>query len=125
MIRDLDTLGGTTGFANWISDAGDVAGTASNQGDQALHAFLWKNGTMTDLEIVASGVLPNGDPRAVLLIPCDENHPNIDGCEYSLLDTSSQAITHSFAPTGFRIAPLALWRLKLGNRLRIFSATNK
>jgi len=68
------------------------------------HAFLWEHGgPMVDLnsfvpsssnltltvataindrgEIAAQGVLPNGDTRAVLLIPCDEDHRDDDGCE--------------------------------------------
>jgi hypothetical protein len=32
-------------------------------------------------EIAASGVLPNGDQHAVLLIPCDENHHGDSECE--------------------------------------------
>lgn len=67
------------------------------------HAFLWENGSIVDLsdlflpgpnlrvidvgfindraEIAAQGVLPNGDHHAVLLIPCDREHADTDGCE--------------------------------------------
>jgi probable HAF family extracellular repeat protein len=69
------------------------------------HAFLWEHGHMTDLnafvpsgsplaltiatfindhgEIAAEGVLPNGDQRGVLLIPCDPDHADVDadGCK--------------------------------------------
>jgi hypothetical protein len=42
-------------------------------------------------EIVGQGLLPNGDVHAVLLLPCDENHPEIDGCDYRAVEATETA----------------------------------
>ena len=158
-MKDLGTLGGTFGFPTWVNNAGEVVG-ATTAGDQALHAFLWRHGVMTDLgtidtdpesealsinsqgqivggtfnpgadlrgwlwenggpmvdletlvlpgsgltvngttvindrgEIAGGGRLPNGDTHAILLIPCDENHPDVAGCDYSLVEEPAQSST--------------------------------
>jgi probable HAF family extracellular repeat protein len=48
-LRDLGTLGGTVGFANWLNDRGEVVGLSDLAGDQTAHPFLWANGDMRDL----------------------------------------------------------------------------
>ena len=40
-------------------------------------------------EIAAHGFTPTGDQRGVLLLPCDENHPDLEGCDYSLVDAAA------------------------------------
>jgi probable HAF family extracellular repeat protein len=98
-LRDLGTQDGDPcSVAISINSKEQIVGGSSDCSN-FLHAFLWENGRMTDLnvfvpssstltltqatfiddrgEITAEGVLPNGDQRAVLLIPCD---PGDEGC---------------------------------------------
>jgi probable HAF family extracellular repeat protein len=95
VMKDLGTVKGDgCSVAYHINAGGQVVGT-SGDGCDEVHAFFWqRGGPMMDLndlvasgsglvltagefindrgEIGASGVLPNGDHHAVLLIPCDD-----------------------------------------------------
>ena len=51
-MQDLGTLGGNYGLATWVNNAGEVAGWATNAGDQAFLAFFWRKGKMTSLGTV-------------------------------------------------------------------------
>jgi probable HAF family extracellular repeat protein len=103
-ITDLGTVAGDPcSRAYGINAMGQIVGGSSSC-TAFLHAFLWENGgsaidlnslvapgaglTLTQAnfindrgDIAAVGVLPNGDQRAVLLIPCDEEHSDEEGCE--------------------------------------------
>jgi probable HAF family extracellular repeat protein len=64
---DLNTLllpgsGLTVGDVNYINDRGEIA---------------------------ATGMLPNGDLHAVLLVPCDYAHRGMDGCDYDMVEASA------------------------------------
>src|SRR5580692_12637613 len=48
-VIDLGTLGGTFSQAFGISDEGWINGGSTLTGDNAIHAFFWRNGIMTDL----------------------------------------------------------------------------
>jgi probable HAF family extracellular repeat protein len=55
VFRDLGTLGGDGGAAAAINSAGQIVGWSMTS-TGALHAFVWQNGSMTDL-----GTFPGGN----------------------------------------------------------------
>src|SRR5260370_15537825 len=104
-------------YAHQINSKGQVTGSSDDDcADGNSHAFLWENGgPMVDLndlvsgadmtlggatgindrgEITGTGVLANGEVRVFLLIPCDENHLGVEGCDYTLVEAST-AVSHS------------------------------
>ena len=113
---DLGTVDGdmcTNGVG--INSGGQAIGTSADCHGNVLHLFLWEHGSMLNLtglilpgsnvifddptfindrgEIVGNGLLPNGDQHAVLLIPCDESHRGVEGCDYSMVDGSDRQAT--------------------------------
>jgi len=100
---DLGTLDGdSTSDAHGLNVKSQVVGS-SESGNGSTHGFLWEDGSMFDLntlissasklnlyfptiindrgEIAGQGQLPNGDIHAFLLIPCDDDEGQAEGCE--------------------------------------------
>jgi probable HAF family extracellular repeat protein len=112
----LTDLGSTAGLGNseavYINSKAQVVGHSFICDLSLSDAFLWENGSIVDLntltlkpvlqllfalfiddkgEIAALGLLENGDVHAALLIPCDEGHADIEGCDYSPMEVSTVA----------------------------------
>jgi probable HAF family extracellular repeat protein len=114
-MTDLGTVDGDVdSVALEINSKGQIVGTSNGVNFKVVrHAVLWQDGQIIDLntviphnsalhltdafaindrgEIVGVGV-PSGCSadrscgHAFVLIPCDDDHPSVDGCDYSLMD---------------------------------------
>jgi probable HAF family extracellular repeat protein len=114
VTTDLGTLQDPCSRALSINEDGQIVGVTSPCGGEFTRAFLWENGgPIIDLnslivngsglvvregdyinesgEIAGRAVLPNGDVHAVLLIPCDEDHADVEGCDYDPVDAATAA----------------------------------
>jgi len=108
-MTDLGTLPGDCfSGAFGINGKSQVVGQSFPCDGSPPRAFLWENGEIIDLnmfvppgsdlalndvetinangEMFGMATLASGDARAFVLIPCDENHPGIEGCDYSLVE---------------------------------------
>jgi probable HAF family extracellular repeat protein len=141
VLHDLGTSGGfENSEADFINPKGQVVGYSfSCDFSITTDAFLWERGSMVDLnslipassgfylwaaefvsdggEIAALGIVPSGDSHVVLLIPCDENHASVDGCDYSMADASQATYVRPLPRPASRDLPLPL-RSRLNNRFR-------
>jgi len=104
VMTDLGTINDDPcSIAHAINIRDQVVGTSTDCHGNELHGFVWQpGGPMIDLnafvppasdlivtdgesindrgEISASGMLPNGNFHAILLVPCGSNPPDGDGC---------------------------------------------
>jgi probable HAF family extracellular repeat protein len=94
--------------------------------DLPARGFLYENGELVDLnnlvppdsklhvsepetindrgEIAGLGVDASGNSRAFLLIPCDEHHPEVEGCNYDMVDSGTAAQVRPAQINGFAVA---------------------
>lgn len=116
---DLGTVGNDAcSYSGAINAKMQVVGGSKFSCDlDPSRAFLWEDGSIFDLnalispgsalylqnayaindqaEIAGQGVDSNGNQHAFLLIPCDENHSEVEGCDYSLVDASGGTLENS------------------------------
>ncbi len=108
VMVDIGTVANDTcSVVHFMNSRGEVSGTSGDcAGEFERHGFIWQpGGSMIDLndfvppgsdltitdgetindcgEIAGSGMLPNGDFHAVVLIPCDTGHGDSEGCQDS------------------------------------------
>jgi probable HAF family extracellular repeat protein len=99
-----------------INSQGQIVGSSGDCSGNGLHAFLWEDGSITDLnafvstasgvqltdalsinesgEIAAQGVLANGDVHAFVLIPCEMDNSDSEGCRDADVATQSGDENH-------------------------------
>jgi probable HAF family extracellular repeat protein len=120
VLIDLGTVGADRcAEAYSINSHGQVVGESGDCGGPLPnHGWVWENsGPVVNLnslivpssqirfghavfindrgEISGDGYLPNGDVRAIVLIPCDENHPDVEGCDYGLVESATADEAHT------------------------------
>ena len=138
-MHDLGALNGCS-YAFAINARRQVVGNWGSNGCQQ-GAFLWEDGgPMVDIntlvssdksglsvrgainindrgEIAGASADVNRNSYAILLIPCDENHPGIEGCDYGMADADTAAQVHPPEAAPSFPAEKANYESALGERL--------
>ena len=153
VMTDLGTLPGD--FVSWaetINDSAQAVGASFDASGNA-RAVVWENGAITDLNMLIPPGSPwllwealgnndrgqivgpafntmTGEFQSYLLTPCDEKHPNIEGCDYSMVDASAAAsvptasVQSARREASPRVSPTVLRRRNYRFRFPAFDPQN-
>jgi probable HAF family extracellular repeat protein len=148
ILNDLGTVDGDpNSIAFSINSEEQVVGASQDNNFANVHAFLWERGSIADLnkliapstasvrlnaavglnergEIVAQGMLSSGNQHAFLLIPCDENHPGVEGCDYNMVHVRSAVLQTSPALSNASSSTLPQSLMRRMNRYRFAGAVS-
>jgi probable HAF family extracellular repeat protein len=127
VMTDLGSVAGSNSGSQalGINSRRQIVGNLLDNVGNEIGGFLWEDGgPMVDLstlfpphpdlqldhaffindrgEIAVRGVFSNGDTHSLVLIPCDENHPGVEGCDYNTVDAAT--LQQSAAPATQRPA---------------------
>jgi probable HAF family extracellular repeat protein len=134
VIIDLGTLPGELfSEALSINSSGQIVGHSSQDAGDG-NAVLWENGQppvnlntlvvpASDVtavypvqindrgEIAAHAITSSGELRAVLLIPCDSVHPNLEGCDYRDTEEINENVAASAVAASAKFSSLKMMRI--------------
>lgn len=143
-MTDLGTLpGDVVSWAETINSKGQAVGTSFDANNS--HPFIWQDGVMTNLnaliplgspwlllealgnnnrgQIVGYGLRTDlGEIHAYVATPCDDDHPGIEGCDYSMVEAAevSSDTSATRAPQSTQLSKEAMARMMGASRNPFF-----